>query len=56
LEDEKKVLEWLLEFRDTVEDPDEFVGDSDEIEEVSANVLAQLIESSESLAVLFCKL
>ncbi len=56
MEDEKKVLEWLLEFRDTVEDPDEFVGDSDEIEEVSANVLAQLIESSESLAVLFCKL
>lgn len=32
LENEKKVLNWLLEFRDTVDDPDEYVEDSDEIE------------------------
>lgn len=55
LENEKRVLDWLLEFRDTVDDPDEYVEDSDEIEDVSANVLQQLIENSDSLAVLFCK-
>ena len=49
-------MEWLLEFRDTVEDPEEFMVDSDEIEDVGANILTQLIESSDSLAVLFCKL
>ncbi|XP_054164277.1 uncharacterized protein LOC128961959 isoform X2 [Oppia nitens] len=53
LEEEQKVLDWLLEFRDTVEEPDEFVDDSDEIEDVSAAILTQLIESSDSLAVLF---
>ena len=56
LEEEQKVLQWLIEFRDTVEDPDEFTADSDEIEDVSAAILTQLIESSDSLAVLFCKL
>lgn len=55
LENEKKVLSWLVEFRDTVDDPDEYVEDSDEIEDVSANVLQQLIENTEALAVLFCK-
>lgn len=56
LENEKKVLDWLIEFRDTVDDPDEYVEDSDEIEDVSAGVLQQLIENTEALAVLFCKL
>lgn len=54
MENEKKVLDWLLEFRDTVDDPDEYVEDSDEIEDVSASVLAKLIEETDSLAVLFC--
>lgn len=54
LENEKKVLDWLVEFRDTVDDPDEYIEDSDEIEDVSANVLQQLIENTEALAVLFC--
>ncbi|KAJ6215940.1 hypothetical protein RDWZM_010440 [Blomia tropicalis] len=53
LENEKRVLEWLLEFRDTVDDPDEFVVDSDEIEDVSAAVLQRLIEDTDHLAVLF---
>lgn len=56
LEDEKRVLDWLIEFRDTVDDPDEYVEDSDEIEDVSAAVLQQLIENTDALAVLFCKL
>ena len=55
LENEKKVLDWLLEFRDTVDDPDEYVEDSDEIEDVSAGVLQRLIEDTDALAVLFCK-
>lgn len=55
LEDEKRVLDWLIEFRDTVDDPDEYVEDSDEIEDVSAAVLQQLIENTDALAVLFCK-
>lgn len=55
LENEKKVLTWLLEFRDTVDDPDEYVEDSDEIEDVSGTVLQQLIENTDSLAVLFCE-
>lgn len=54
LENEKKVLDWLIEFRDTVDDPDEYVQDSDEIEDVSATVLQQLIENTDALAVLFC--
>ncbi|KAH7644929.1 thioredoxin-like protein 1 [Dermatophagoides farinae] len=53
LENEKKVLDWLIEFRDTVDDPDEYVEDSDEIEDVSASVLQQLIENTDALAVLF---
>ena len=53
LENEKRVLDWLVEFRDTVDDPDEFVADSDEIEDVSASVLTQLIENTDALAVLF---
>ena len=56
LENEKKVLDWLLEFRDTVDDPDEYVEDSDEIEDVSASVLQRLIEDTDALAVLFCEL
>ena len=39
-----------------MDDPDEYVEDSDEIEDVSATVLQQLIESTDSLAVLFCML
>ena len=45
----------MLEFRDTVDDPDEYVEDSDEIEDVSASVLQNLIENTDALAVLFCK-
>lgn len=49
------MLEWLLEFRD-VGDDEEFVSDEDQIEDVSAAVLSSLIENSDALAVLFCKL
>ncbi|RWS20064.1 thioredoxin-like protein 1 [Leptotrombidium deliense] len=53
LENETAVLEWLLEFRDSADDPDEIKGDDAEIEDVSAKVLEALIESTDNLAVLF---
>ncbi|KAF7496675.1 Protein disulfide-isomerase A5 [Sarcoptes scabiei] len=53
LENEKKVLEWLIEYGDAANDSDEFVEDSDEIEDVSASVLQRLIANTEALAVLF---
>jgi len=37
-----------------VDDPEDYVEDSDEIEDVSATVLQRLIEDTDSLAVLFC--
>ncbi|RWS17098.1 thioredoxin-like protein 1, partial [Dinothrombium tinctorium] len=53
LENEQKVLEWLLEFRDTADDPDEIAGDKAEIEDVTGKVLEALIENTDNLAVLF---
>ena len=53
LEEENKVLEWLINFKDAIDELDEV--DSAEIEEVNANALSDLIENSDHLAVLFCK-
>lgn len=55
LEDEQQVLAWLLEFRDTADDEDSMRDEKAEIEDVSARVLEALIESTDILAVLFCK-
>lgn len=51
LEEEEKVLEWLLEFRDTVEQAEE--SDESIIEDVNSKVLQALIQNTDSLAVLF---
>ena len=51
LEEEEKVLEWLLEFRDTVEQAEE--SDESIIEDVNSKVLQALIENTDNLAVLF---
>ena len=45
------MLEWLLEFRDTVEQAEE--SDESIIEDVNSKVLQALIQNTDSLAVLF---
>lgn len=55
LENEEAVLEWLLEFRDTADDDEEDEKGEAVIEDVSTSILEKMIESSENLAVLFCK-
>lgn len=45
---EEEVLNWLFEFQDLGEE-------GEAIEDVTANALAQLIDESPYLAVLFCK-
>ena len=54
IEDEKEVLSWLIEYRDSADDDDRS-GHRAEIEDVSGKVLEALIESTDVLAVLFCK-
>lgn len=49
------VLDWLIEFRNTADDLDQLKQDKAEIEDVSSKVLEALIESTDILAVLFCK-
>lgn len=51
LENEDAVLDWLLEFRDTVEEADE--SDESVIEDVNSKVLQALIQNTDNLAVLF---
>lgn len=46
---EEEVLNWLFEFQDLGEE-------GEAIEDVSPNALSQMIEDSQFLAVLFCKL
>ena len=45
------MLEWLLEFRDTVEQAEE--SDESIIEDLNSKVLQALIQNTDSLAVLF---